>query len=299
MKLRGLKKKVKIVPIIVAYNPDIEKLNNTVSLINDISHEIVVVNNSSYKIEVNNCTVFNLMENKGIAEAQNIGMKYAFENSADFIIQLDQDTLIDSDIIESLLKGHNELKSNGYNVGLIGITPVCGDQNYSARFFKGKMCIDNKYTCVTETLSSGSLISKNIYTKIGDNDPGLFIDLVDFDYCWRLKKEGYQVFRSNYSKVIHSFGEGYINLLFFKIRISTPIRNYYQFRNYLILSRRKYVPVHWKMANGIKIILKLITFWIVFKENRSIRYKYIIHGIIDGFKNRTGSYDNRSTSISK
>ncbi|MCV5754707.1 glycosyltransferase, partial [Escherichia coli] len=64
--------------------------------------------------------IFNFNDNLGIAEAQSIGMKWAFENGADFILQMDQDSIPDPKMVEQLLTCYKKLLKQNVNVGLVG-----------------------------------------------------------------------------------------------------------------------------------------------------------------------------------
>ena len=78
----------KIYSILVAYNPDLEELNQAVERLKKQTGIVIVCNNSDYDVEFEGeqVKVFNFGENLGIAKAQSIGMKWAFENGADFIL---------------------------------------------------------------------------------------------------------------------------------------------------------------------------------------------------------------------
>jgi GT2 family glycosyltransferase len=102
---------MKIVVVIVTYNPGkwIEKCLNSL-LLSTIEVEILIVDNnstdgfqeiinSSYpQVEFIQC-----IKNFGFGAANNIGIKKAYDNSADFVFLLNQDAWVQSDTIEKLI----------------------------------------------------------------------------------------------------------------------------------------------------------------------------------------------------
>lgn len=66
-----------------------------------------------------------------------------------------------------------------------------------------------------------------------------------------------------------------------KVAIASPFRVYYQFRNYLWLCRRDYVPRYWKKKNGMKYFVKLFYFPICVAP-RAMYLRRIVHGVISG-----------------
>jgi len=284
----------KIYSILVAYKPDIEDLNQAVKRLKKQTDIVIVCNNSDYdvKFEDEQVKVFNFGENLGIAKAQSIGMKWAFENGADFILQMDQDSIPSDDLSKKLLKCYNELTLKGYKVGLVG--PLDYDKDTKelnkARFKKGIYLDDTQCVSIEQTLSSGSLIPKNIYKIVGGMDDELFIDAVDSEYCWRIRQQGFLVVRNNNAYLAHKLGEGKRKILgFLSIRVPSPIRHYYQVRNTLILFRRNYTPRYWKYSCLIKVFFKLLVYPFVLDSGKK-RLVFMFRGFKDGLLKKTGPY---------
>lgn len=284
----------KIYSILVAYNPDLEELNQAVERLKKQTDIVIVCNNSDYdvKFEDEQVKVFNFSENLGIAKAQSIGMKWAFENGADFVLQMDQDSEPDDKLVENLLKCYDDLTSRGYKVGLVG--PQDFDKDTSlvneARVKKGVYIVGTNYVAMEQTLSSGSLIPKKTYELIGGMDDGLFIDAVDEEYCWRIRKNGLMVIKNNDALLAHKIGEGLRNILGLKLGVSAPIRYYYQFRNVLLLSTRSYAPLYWRISMIVKVILKLFVFPFAIEDGKE-RLRFMIKGLRDGILRRYGRID--------
>lgn len=282
----------KIYSILVAYNPDLLGFNQAVERLKKQTDTVIVCNNSDYDIKFDDeqVKVFNFGENLGIARAQSIGMKWAFENEADFILQMDQDSIPSGDLVEKLLECYEDLTNKGYKIGLVGPQDFDKDTKElnTARLKKGT-CIENtNYVSLEQTLSSGSLIPKPVYDIVGGMDDELFIDAVDSEYCWRIKKNGFLVIKNNDALLAHKLGDGKQKILgFLNVGVPSPIRHYYQIRNTLLLARRSYVPAYWKYSMLVKVVFKLFIY--PFTLDRGFeRFKYIVKGIKDGLVGKSG-----------
>ena len=278
--------------IIVAYNPQGDELSLAVERLKEQTDIVVVCNNSDFDMEFENeqVKVFNFHENLGIAKAQSVGMKWAFENGADFVLQMDQDSIPDRKLVTNLLNCYDELENKGHKVGLVGPQDYDKDTHElnKARLKKGKYIEGTNFLSLDQTLSSGSLIPKNVYDVVGGMENALFIDAVDSEYCWRIKKNGFLVIKNNDALLAHKLGDGKKKVFgLVSVGVPSPIRHYYQVRNILLLINRNYVPLYWKISGVIKIVFKLLIYPFVLDDGWK-RFKYIIKGIRDGVLRKKG-----------
>ncbi|TFZ26147.1 glycosyltransferase family 2 protein [Lactiplantibacillus plantarum] len=260
--------------IIVTYNPDeinfIFNLNKYI----DSASFIVVIDNSE-KPYINeklsnysNVKCINTYDNVGIAKAQNIGIKYLMsqENRINYLLFFDQDSYLTTLQINELIKSLNELKLK-HRIAL-----MAPGNNESKR-----------YSFQKEVISSGSLISRNAIEDVGEMRDDFFIDFVDYEWCWRARSNKYEIVTDNSVKLSHQTDNP--KRIFGKI-ISSPIRNYYFFRNSI------YVMKHHLLVDSYVIfsfkMLKHLVFEVVFCGNKKKRIRYISHGIKDGILGNMG-----------
>lgn len=286
--------KNKVYAIIVAYEPEEADLKVAIERLLKQTEIVIVCNNSiaDFSYEHDSVRIFNFNDNLGIAEAQNVGMKWAFENGGNFVLQMDQDSVLEEKTVERLLESYEKLKKEGYNIGVIGPKHYDKDTKEvdEARIIKGKD-IEGGYSIIKATISSCSLIPKKAYEMVGGVESGLFIDAVDFEYCWRLRKNGFLTFRDNNVLLGHKVGNGKKKILGkVDARIPSPIRHYYHIRNLFLLFWRAYVPVYWKISNLVKLVLKLVIYPFIF-EDGIVRVKYMLKGMRDGLLGRYGRID--------
>lgn len=285
MILEEKKNEIKIGIIVVLYN--CSDLNIDSNQIPDNSLLIAVDNTPHQNLNMNindNLIYIPLGENRGIADAQNIGIKEAQNSGCTHIIFFDQDSVIPEGYIEKIVNEYERIKQQQPNLFLLGPSIYNGRNGVE---YKSKIHTDTptNYDFIPrrEIISSGSCVDINKIQQIGTLDSSLFIDLVDFEWCWRANAKGFQSGITPKVTITHFVGQQEYYFLKQLIIISSPIRYFYQTRNYLWLLRRSYVPISWKINNGIKRIFFPITFPFKVKQWREI-YHNIINGFIAGLK---------------
>jgi len=201
------------------------------------TYKIIVVDNGSEKQDAKNLTwdkrVDKLIlneKNKGYVVASNQAIKYAVDKEFDYILQLDNDTVIDKECIEELVKiaetydkigivgakifYHNEPTRlqwagedmnfwTGDIVGLSrGITRVLGRKEFD----------DSKYNEVKEVdyvVSWCSLSRRKVWEEVGLLDESFFFGWEDDDFCIRVKKAGYRIFWTPKAKLWHRYSSAF------------------------------------------------------------------------------------------
>lgn len=283
--------KYKITAILVTYNPDLENLKLIIKKLQSQGCTICVVNNSAFDLQDMDAEIkiFNFRENKGIAFAQNTGMTWAFgDYGSEFVLQMDQDSIPADNLVSTLVSAYEWLKKQGLKAGLIGSQDIDRDTHISseAKFNKGKKIPGTKLVQVSEVLSSGSLIPRSTYQQVGGPDDKLFIDLVDFEYCWRIADKGLLIVKNSDSLIFHKLGEGQIKILgLLNVGLPKPFRHYYSVRNtvYLIIFGK--APFYWKVSNSLKVLFKLTIYPIVLPQGKE-RFRFIWKGFSDGIYKR-------------
>lgn len=282
----------KVICVLVLYNPQPDVLRDNIKAIIGQVDYLWISDNTpggysgihemidSYPDRVK----YSLMEgNVGIAKAQNAGIQYAMENGYDYVYFLDQDSISPDGIITELLTEFTKLQIEGYKVGGIGPQPYNRETGkaYLASIKKGHP-IREGVKEVTELINSASLMSVSLFKDAGMMDESLFIDGVDHELCWRASYLAkYRFFMISSVLLSHKLGEGDQHFFGVTVKIPTPFRTYYQFRNYFYLVRRNYVPIYWKLSNGLKYFGKFF-YYPIFCRPKLQYLKFINKGIKDG-----------------
>lgn len=286
----------KVYSVIVTYNPVESVIEEIVYSLFIQKSEVVIVNNSTadFHLNINNVKVIELHQNYGLARAQNVGIQYAITNGADFILQLDQDSVPSENMIEQLLLEYNNLLFKGYKVG-----QICAwgkDKSLKADYNISGKEIANSVK-VFQTMSSGSLFPKKVFEDIGLMDEKLFIDCVDYEYCWRMNRFGYSVFIARNARLFCHCGEKILKILnVFNIHVNSPLRRYYLFRNVTALTFRNYTPFYWKISENCKNCLRIFVD-IFYLDNKRSRFFFSVLGIIHALSGKTGKISDKWLKI--
>ena len=126
--------------------------------------------------------------------------------------------------------------------------------------------------------------------SIGLMDEGLFIDLVDTEWCLRAKSKGFHIMGVGEAIMTHTLGEQRKEVWFLRQRsvpFHRPFRYYYMIRNSLLLYRRNYISWRWKLADGVKWF-KILIFFCLAAPNRFACLNMMLLGMFDGFKGVSG-----------
>ncbi|MBQ7240896.1 MAG: glycosyltransferase family 2 protein [Bacilli bacterium] len=222
---------MKLAAIVVFYNPS----DNNIKQLDKYSKsvdKIYVVDNSDDEIKRiksnEKIEYIKLNKNKGIAFALNEGAKHAIKDKFKYLLTMDQDSKITSNIIDDMKDYiiNNDMK----DVGLI--SPY---QDIDSKDDIKNGDVED----MIEVMTSGNIINLDAYEKIGGFKDWLFIDCVDTDYCMNLHKNGYKVLRLNNVIMKHELGNLVVHKLFGKeypCYNHNPIRRYYIVRNNLYIN---------------------------------------------------------------
>ncbi|MFH1612101.1 MAG: glycosyltransferase family 2 protein [bacterium] len=252
-------------------------------------------------------------ENLGFSGGNNVGMKYALEKGADYVLLLNNDTVVDKSFLSALIAvGEKNSKA-----GLLGskiyfynspiVSSVIMSESEESRsskniiwfaggninYFSGKGFhiglnkIDKgQYDQVKKVdyiTGCCLLIKKELIDKIGFLDEDYFLYYEDTDYSWRAKKEGYDRLLVPQSKIWHKCSMG--------TQEGSPSYIYYHARNRLLMI--------WKNGSTfVKMYIHGLVFWKVIKQifkaifikEKRIWAKNIVLGVKDFYLGRTGPF---------
>lgn len=211
----------KVAIVLVNYN-SYEDTLECVNSLNQISYpnkEIIVVDNNSVKSSlvslktIKNITLIESEHNGGFAYGNNIGIKHALNNEADYVLLLNNDTTVKEDVIEQLLEPFKD-STVGITTGKIlyytnreRIWAMGGIINW--KLFVGYNGytneLDNDSLCYqpTEFINGCCMmIKKEVFEKIGMLDESYFMYYEDLDYCIKVK-EKYQLYINSKAIIYH------------------------------------------------------------------------------------------------
>lgn len=204
-------------------------------------------------------------ENLGFSGGNNVGIRYALENGADYVLILNPDTIVDQNLAVQLIK----VAEKDARIGMISpkIYFAPGYEYHKVRYSeleRGKVIfyaggeIDwenvldshrgvdevekGQYDEVSETdfaTGCAMLVKREVLEKVGVFDPKYFLYREDNDLCQRAKKAGYKVVYAPGGKVWHLNASSSV--------VGGDLHDYYLTRNRLLFGLR-YAPLRTKLA---------------------------------------------------
>jgi rhamnosyltransferase len=115
----------------------------------------------------------------------------------------------------------------------------------------------------------------------------MFIDYVDIEWGLRARRCGYRSYGVCAAAMTHSIGDSPITLLGKRYLVHSPLRHYYHFRNAAWLYKQKYVPLQWKLADGLRLATRYL-FYTFFARPRLSHCRMMTIGLFDGVRSRLG-----------
>ena len=292
--------------VFVIFMPNYETLIEALNSIESQVRTVYVIDNSDcikadnelmYILNtMQNVVLVRLFVNVGIGKAQNIGMKKCIEKRSDFILLSDQDTIYPPNYIEQMFAKFDSIYDNQK---IAAIAPNFTDSNKcgdSEGFFylNGLNSIKIKsilmYEDVSQVIASGMIINTSYISDIGMMDEDLFIDWVDFEWCWRAKSKGYRIIGFSDIHINHTLGDSSAKIANKTYSIHLPERNYYIVRNGISISlTKRYLSLQTRWNIFLKSLRYMIGFSLLCRQHFK-NIKFCLQGFYHGLIGRLGPY---------
>jgi rhamnosyltransferase len=269
---------------------------------------IFVVDNASSnfsswqaQLKAGDCRVIRLPNNEGIAAALNRGLVAAeAEPGLEFCAIFDQDSAPSERMIGALETHHDQLAQRG-PVAQVGPYFFEHNRGIFLPFIEFKFGIPRRkrdpgngsWTTADYLISSGALLSLAALNKIGNMDETLFIDYVDIEWGLRAQAAGFQSYGAFDVRMEHRIGEEALDVAGVRLAIHKPVRRYYYYRNAVLLCRRRYISIAWKISEMTRLAIKFVIFSTTSKR-RAADFTMMTKGILDGLRGKTGKYIERT-----
>lgn len=296
-----------IAAIVILYNPSLPLLDRLLRSVIDQVDKVFAIDNtprstaefSSFFDQYQaNITYIPLGENKGIATAQNIGIRKGMETGCSHVLLLDQDSALPVQAVTTLLAVERELVGRKVNVAAVGPHFIDEKTGKSApairhRWFRvEKVRLNDKSKEPVETdhlVASGTLIRISVLHLIGLMRDELFIDWVDIEWCLRARHKGYLSFYASDVVMRHSVGDSAVRIFGRDIHLHSDVRNYYLLRNAIYLMRMK--SMGWKWRINIAPRIPVYCFLYPYLSATRLRnMQMILRAIGDGMRGKLGAY---------
>lgn len=247
------------------------------------------------------CTIIRSEKNQGWAGGNNIGIRYALDKKSDYVILLNNDTVVSEEIVSRLMdavSGHAEF-------GIVG--PVINAMDHRDRvqtdgclfnranapgFFLRKVvplkrCSPPEITEVDIVNGCCMMISSSVFHTIGLIDERFFLIHEESDYCLRAREAGFYCGVIGESLVWHKHSASFT-------RAGNWRQRYYDVRN-LFLLLRKHPAAHHGSHSQYRSWLRYCKYvyycYCLERENGGEEgKKAVVQGVCDAISGRFGPW---------
>ena len=291
--------KSSVCAVIVTYNTDKEFIQRLQSLYQQVGRIIIIDNGSNQntreilketKQKFPNVELIENVENVGLASALNQGVRIALrEDKCDWILTLDDDSEVGPEMVPKMLEAYSSFTDEKRrNIAMLAsnyITP------------KGPVFHRSDPLEVPGAITSGSLIKKDTFQKIGFFRDDFFIYCIDTEFSLRIRKYHLKVvlipnafLKHQQNLRIKEEKPEIHSILGHKTIVSNslPWRYYYIFRNSLFVYadywRTDFSSVLFGIFSNFHIIAKML----LFEKNKLKKIKMILKGSLDALRGKSG-----------
>lgn len=276
-----------VIAVVVSFNGG-EKTVETFKALSEVVSNVLIIDNGSSADNLSRLrkevtpphSIFELGANFGIGHALNIGIEQAKDQGFKWVLTMDQDTIVHKDLLISYER-------------FLHTTPNAAILAPSLSIF-GKPPKSNNSKNLEYAITSGNLVRLDVYEKVGLYNEDLFIDKVDFEFCLRARRGGFDIFQVEDALIFHELGDQHENSgpLGRFYTAHSPLRRYYMSRNicYLVTRYFRFFPSFiFKMAISHFVYIMAILYF-EDRQNASTSMRYMARGALDHFKNKYGPY---------
>lgn len=215
-------------------------------------------------------------ENRGVGAALNEGIREARRRHADWLLTMDQDSVIADGYLEAFA---DAVWQDATRACLApAIESVTGaDPDGPAP--------------VAYAITSGTLVRLDLFDAVGDYDEGFFVDGIDFDFSLRVRGAGHRITRVPAARLGHQLGQAVALPRAFR-RVYAQhgaVRRYYIARNFLYLASRFVTRFPWFVIKlGVALAIQAVL--IAFLDPLPLRnYRAMAAGVRDFLRGRHGA----------
>jgi hypothetical protein len=228
-------------------------------------------------------------DNRGFAGGNNPGIKQALGKGADYVLLLNNDTIIDQpDFLKKLV----EVGEKNEKIGILG--PMIYEYGTDKIHFAGGK-INRLYTkgvhitCNTKHITEETdyitgaclLIKRKVIEKIGLMEKSFFLYCEDADWCLKARKSGFSCFVVPDSRISHKVSQN--------AKIESFSYIYYHTRNGLLLAKRNapYFIKTLAYLNSFLVYGKQVIKLVIFPQ-KQVWAKAMMRGIGDFYRGKLG-----------
>jgi GT2 family glycosyltransferase len=241
-----------------------------------------------------NLQVITNKRNLGFAEGNNVGIRAAMEQGANYVLLLNNDTEVDPDFIQPLMK----MAQSNPKIGITGPKIYYYDDPkliwsaggvFTRSGWTQQLGVNerdseelNRLRQVDYVSGCAMLVKRAVIEKAGMLDPRFFIYYEETDWCARTAKAGFTIWYVPESVLWHKISLQARNL--------SPTYIYLMTRNRLLFMRNLGLSPLRVLASMVAVDVRTVIAWTVWKRHASARplRQWRIRGVLDYLQGKFG-----------
>lgn len=309
----------RVCAIVVAYRPDLGLLREVIRAATHEADAVLVIDNT----EAGGTTVEPLSppsgegppgtgpdprkvhwvqngSNVGLPKAYNQGLSWALSQGYDFVLLLDQDSILTKGALPHLLLMYRHLARES-EVGCVSarnvemepidfpVSRVVGvgllserlpPKSATPRSLLARLGIEERRVFT----NSGTLLPLSVVQRCGPFNPALFLNAVDFDLSLALRSHGFHLYRCPGAEVVHRLSTRQVLRVLgvrVPVRVSAPWRSYLQIRDTVLFAKRWWRQFPQDVVRVLGETLVTTFGMLVLLDHRTVRLRWVLRGISD------------------
>lgn len=285
--------------VIVTFFPTRELLHNIALLRPQVGHVLIVDNGSDSDAcrsllesleKVDGVSVHYNGANLGMGAALNVGARFALEHGFKWLATFDQDSTAPA----------------GYMNGLFDALVACPYKDEVALVaarYQDKVCTpvyvksyagrvtNTIFAPIEITMTSGNIVRTDVFKTVGFFDETFFIDFLDYEFCLRLRSNGFALIEAQQTVLMHRCGERTTHRFFWRLVRTTnyqPLRRYYSMRNRVAVYKRYWrAQPRWVIGDMVLPLRDILTVY-MFESDPGPKIRAMLKGAWHGFRGKMG-----------
>lgn len=272
--------------VVIIYYPD-DNLKNNISSYLKYIKKLLIVDNTPTPVNIplspvdeHKVIIFHDGDNRGIAERLNFAAQQAKNEGCKWMLTMDQDSSF-TDFEKYYYNCFQQFPEKN-TVAVFGV-----------EYENQKLTAGCEYIEAKQLITSGSIVNLDILKQLNGFDENLFIDEVDFEYCYRSLMNGFRIIKFRNILLNHTIGKSrefasLKNLKRSERALHSPERIYYMIRNHLYVKKKYQRFFKDVFTKRNRDIITTVKNNILYNRKRLAVIKAICLGFMHYRKNITG-----------